>query len=112
MRASRVVVSNGRSDTALTLKRVSFIHKHAGTLSSKEMAEELGVPAHTIRTLAANHAISLKLNPPILEEDCALIRQLQMDGMPDEEIAEKWECSVPTLHRYMRRYKVKRWQSA
>lgn len=103
MRASRVVNTKGRTDTAIARQRVDFIYRHAGNLSSAEIAEQLGITPISVRNIAASHDISLKLRPAIEDTDYPLIVQLQSEGMPDDEIAEKWDCTITTLCRFMRK---------
>lgn len=87
-------------------RRVAIIREYAGFYSSRRIAEMMGCSAESIRNLACEFGISLviKRNAKLTEEDYRLIHHLDADGMDDETIMAKFECSASELRRARRAY--------
>ena len=87
-------------------RRVAIIREYAGFYSSRRIAEMMGCSAESIRNLACEFGISLviKRNAKLTEEDCRLIHHLEADGMDDETIMAKFECSASELRRARNAY--------
>lgn len=88
-------------------RRVAIIREYAGFYSSRRIAEMMGCSAESIRNLACEFWISLviKRNAKLTEEDYALIAHLEADGMDDEIIMSKFECSAAELRRARKTYR-------
>ena len=88
------------------MRRVAIIRQHAGIISSRQIAAIIGCTPDSIRNLACEFGISLviKRNAKLTEEDYKLIYHLEADGMDDETIMAKFECSASELRRARNAY--------
>ena len=88
------------------MRRVAIIRQHAGIISSRQIAAIIGCTPDSIRNLACEFGISLviKRNAKLTEEDYRLIHHLEADGMDDETIMAKFECSASELRRARNAY--------
>lgn len=88
------------------MRRVAIIREHAGIMTSRQIAAIMGCSPDSVRALACEFSISLVIprNAKLTEEDYALIAHLEADGMDDEIIMSKFECSAAELHRARKTY--------
>lgn len=88
------------------MRRVAIIREHAGIISSRQIAAIMGCTPDSVRALACEFSISLVVprNAKLTEEDYSLISHLEADGMDDETIMAKFECSASELRRARRAY--------
>ena len=88
------------------MRRVAIIREHAGIISSRQIAAIMGCTPDSVRALACEFSISLVVprNAKLTEEDYRLIHHLEADGMDDETIMAKFECSASELRRARRAY--------
>ena len=91
------------------MRRVAIIRQHAGIISSRQIAAIIGCTPDSIRNLACEFGISLAItrSAKLTEEDYSLISHLEADGMDDEIIMAKFECSMAELRRARRAYQNK-----
>ena len=91
------------------MRRVAIIRQHAGIISSRQIAAIMGCTPDSVRALACEFSISLVVprNAKLTEEDYSLISHLEADGMDDEIIMAKFECSMAELRRARRAYQNK-----
>ena len=89
------------------MRRVSVIRQHAGIIPSRQIAAIMGCSPDSVRSLACEFSISLVIprNAKLTEEDYALIAHLEADGMDDEIIMSKFECSMAELRRARKTYR-------
>lgn len=89
------------------MRRVSVIRQHAGIIPSRQIAAIMGCSPDSVRSLACEFSISLVIprNAKLTEEDYALIAHLEADGMDDEIIMSKFECSAAELRRARKTYR-------
>lgn len=88
------------------MRRVAIIRQHAGIISSRQIAAIMGCTPDSVRALACEFSISLVVprNAKLTEEDYSLISHLEADGMDDEIIMAKFECSMAELRRARKSY--------
>lgn len=86
--------------------RVAIIQKYAGYLTSRQISEMLNCTPESVRNLASSFGISLAVtrSAKLTEDDHALIAHLEADGMDDETIMAKFECSAAELRRARKTY--------
>ncbi len=70
----------------------------AGTMTSDEIAAELGETIGRIRWVAQQFDISLRVET-FTGPEKEVVRQLRSEGMPLEELADKFECSISAVRR-------------
>ena len=89
------------------MRRVSVIRQHAGIIPSRQIAAIMWCSPDSVRSLACEFSISLVIprNAKLTEEDYALIAHLEADGMDDEIIMSKFECSMAELRRARKTYR-------
>ena len=87
-------------------RRVEIIRQHAGFITSRQIAALLGCTPESVRVLACEFGISLAVSrsEKLTLDDYRLIYQLEADGMDDEIIMMKFECSAAELRRARRQY--------
>ena len=90
------------------MRRVAIIRQHAGIISSRQIAAIMGCTPDSVRALACEFSISLVVprNAKLTEEDYSLISHLEADGMDDEIIMAKFECSMAELRRARNKYRT------
>ena len=88
------------------MRRVAIIRQHAGIISSRQIAAIMGCTPDSVRALACEFSISLVVprNAKLTEDDYKLIYHLEADGMDDETIMAKFECSASELRRARNAY--------
>lgn len=89
------------------MRRVAIIRQHAGIMTSRQIAAIMGCTPDSVRALACEFSISLVVprNAKLTEEDYSLISHLEADGMDDEIIMAKFECSMAELRRARNKYR-------
>lgn len=89
------------------MRRVAIIREHAGIMTSRQIAAIMGCTPDSVRALACEFSISLVVprNAKLTEEDYSLISHLEADGIDDEIIMAKFECSMAELRRARNKYR-------